>query len=429
MKLNEILANEIDTIQPADLEAVLRSLGWRTEGGIPNLASQWLKPDDPAEPSLLVPLNNRLADYRTRLWEALLEVERIHGDQGDMIITNLLLPGLDEVTNEKKESTIAGSIPWTVGEKQIIGFREMLTASAKAAEVKERYYGRKRWSIASRFLSQVRMGQTKIGSYVITALSPVGSIPVVDQKGQYDENLGITGRQVIETLAKSLDTLRESATEYKTHGDGAVFDEAITYGVSLDLVKAVHKNLGLSEAALTSVQWTSRITAPNIKTEIVFDQTYTAPLVSAITRLTEVVQSKRAVITGRVTGLNRDAPGNRGVVVLNVLDGPDDVEYVSLVLGEAYDEAIEFHRAGTLVRAEGELNREGRNWELTDVTSLELLTSQEIGALRLAIENSLAADNPEDGPNSGQTSPGAGRTGPTGEPEAGQTAESEEPPF
>ncbi|WP_431234801.1 hypothetical protein ACQ856_09870 [Mycolicibacterium psychrotolerans] len=380
MNLNDILADEIDAIQPADLEAVLRSLGWKAEGGIPSLASQWLKTDDPHEPSVLVPLNRQLADYRIRLWEALTELERIHGDQGDMIITNLLLPGLDEVTNQKEERTIAGSIPWTAGEKQITAFREILVASAKASEVKERYYGKKRRSIAIRYLSQVRMGQTKVGSYVITALSPVGAIPIVEQKEQYGESLGITGRQVIETLAKSLETLRTSTVEFNTKKNDAVFEEAVTSGVSLDLVRAVAKNLGNAESAATTIQWTSRIQAPQITAEIVFDRSHAPALTSAIAKLTEVVKNRQATIIGRVTGLNRYEPGSRGTVVLNVLDGPPDIdlEFVSLVLDDTYDQAIEFHRAGQLVRVAGELSRDGRVWELTNVTSLQLMTTNEI---------------------------------------------------
>jgi hypothetical protein len=390
MNLNEILLKEIDTIQPADLEAVLRSLGWRPEGGIPNLASQWLKYDDPGEPSVLVPLNRNLADYTSRLWEALRELERVHGDQSELIITNLLLPGLDEVTNEKEESTIAGSIPWTIGEKQILGFREILTASAKAAEVKERYYGRKRWSIANRFLAQVRMGQTRIGSYVITALSPVGAIPLVDQKHTYEESLGITGRQVIETLVQSLETLKASTDEFTSSGNDEVFEEAVSSGVSLDLVRAVQKNLGTADWAATSIRWTSRITAPAPSTEIVFDRSHVAPLTSAMARLTEVVLSRRVAITGRVTGLKRYEPGRPGTVELNVLEGADDsVEFVLVNLGESYDDAIEFHRTGTLVRAEGELIREGRTWELTNVTSLALLTSNEITHLRVKFPDEL----------------------------------------
>jgi hypothetical protein len=390
MNWNDILADEIDTIQPYDLEAVLRSLGWHAEGGIPHLASQWLKDDDPTESSVLVPLNRTLADYKIRLWEALRELERIHGDQGDMIITNLLLPGLDEVTNEKEESTIAGSIPWTIGEKQILAFREILTASAKAAEVKERYYGRKRWSIASRYLAQVRMGQTKMGSYVVTALSPVGAIPVVDQKQTYDDNLGITGRQVIETLVQSLETLQISAEEFASSGNDAVFEESVASGVSLDLVRAVQRNLGTAESAATSIQWTSRIPAPRPATEIVFDRSHASPLTSAIARLTDVVKSRQVQIIGRVTGLKRDEPGRLGRVELNVLDGTDDaVDFVLVNLGESYDDAIEFHRRGTLVRAEGELVRDGRSWELTNVTSLALMTSNEITSPRTKFENEL----------------------------------------
>jgi hypothetical protein len=95
-------------------------------------------------------------------------------------------------------------------------------------------------------------------------------------------------------------------------------------------------------------------------------------------------------IIGRVTGLKRNEPGRLGRVELNVLDGADDaVDFVLVNLGESYDEAIEFHRRGTLVRAEGELNRDGRSWELTNVTSLALMTSNEITSLRVKFENEL----------------------------------------
>ncbi|SFF63261.1 hypothetical protein SAMN04488582_103446 [Mycobacterium sp. 455mf] len=81
--------------------------------------------------------------------------------------------------------------------------------------------------------------------------------------------------------------------------------------------------------------------------------------------------------------------------MLNVLDGVDDsIEHVSLALGESYDDAIEFHKAGTLVRASGELNREGRSWELTNVTDLALLTSNEIMPLELPVEGASIQQEP-----------------------------------
>jgi hypothetical protein len=389
MRIEDLELSDLESIQPVEVESVLRSLGWEPSGGVPNLASQWLKQDEPNEPSVMVPLDRTLGDYRRRMIEALRELERIHGEQGDQLIVQLLLPGVDEVVNQKEESTIAGSIPWTAGENQITGFREILVASAKAAEVKERRYGTKRWTTARRYLSQVRMGQTRIGSYVVTALSPVGPIPIVDQKEQYGETLGLTGRDVVQTLTHSLETLRASTDEFKAKRNEEVFEEAVDEGVSLDLVKAVQKNLGDAESAATTIQWSSRIRTPERSAEIVFDRSHVAALATAATRLTEVVQSKQATIIGRVTGLNRQRPGRDGTVVLNVLDGTDkSIEFVSLVLGENYDEAIRYHRSGDLVRASGRLDRAGRGWELTDVTSLEVLSSQEIGPLHLHADRS-----------------------------------------
>jgi hypothetical protein len=66
-------------------------------------------------------------------------------------------------------------------------------------------------------------------------------------------------------------------------------------------------------------------------------------------------------------------------------------------LGETYDDAIEFHRDGVLVRASGELRREGRSWELTNVTSLELLSSQEITPLQLPVDQTEDASDGHSG--------------------------------
>ncbi|MDV8008635.1 hypothetical protein [Rhodococcus sp. IEGM 1318] len=367
---------DLDRIQPTDVEAVLRSLGWQLGGGVPNLASQWFKVDEPDEPSVLVPLNHELADYRQRMTEVVRSLYRYHSNQVDNLVLRLLIPGVDEISNHKEESTIGGSIPWVAGEKQIVGFRGVLVAAAKSAEQKERHFGNRRWKTGNRYLSQLRMGQTRVGSYVVTALSPVGPLPLTDQTQQYDANLGITGRNVVEGLVSGLESLRTSSEEYLRNQNDGVFEEAVQSGVSLDLVKAVQTNLGEADGVFTTIKWSSQIETTAKTSEVSFDKKFTNALQAASTRLTDVIKSKRVMIIGRVTGLDRDVPGEQGKVVLHVLDGADEnVDYVSVTLGNDYNQAIDFHKGGQLVHVSGELNRVRRKWELTDITSFQLISS------------------------------------------------------
>ncbi|MDV7088675.1 hypothetical protein [Rhodococcus opacus] len=376
MNILDLSTNELDKIEPTDMETVLRSLGWQPSGGIEGLASQWFKVDDPSEPSVLVPLNQNLADYRQRMTEVIRSLYRFHQDQSESLIFRLLIPGVDEISNQKDEDTIAGSISWIAGERQIVGFRSVLVAAAKAAEGAERHFGNRRWKTGNRYLSQLRMGQTRVGSYIVTALSPVGPLPLTDQKQQYDSNLGITGRNVLESLSQGLDTLHTSATEFLKYRNDGIFEEAVDAGVSLDLVKAVQMNLGDADAARTTIKWSPQVRSPQQASEIVFEKIHVPALRSAEARLTDVIESKRVTIIGRVTGLDRDEPGERGKVILHVLDGADEnVDYVAVTLDNEYNRAVDFHKGGQLVRVSGELNRTKRKWELTDITSLQLISS------------------------------------------------------
>ncbi|SIR63087.1 hypothetical protein SAMN05445060_0145 [Williamsia sterculiae] len=329
----------------------------------------------------MVPLRRDYDDYIQRAWEALSRIASVYPQQADTLILQLILPGVDELINRKDEPTVGGSIPWRSAENQIVGFRQVLSAAAKSAETQQRHFGRSHRRVATEFMSQLRMGQTKIGSFVITAISPTNPLPVRKDGQSYDDLIAPTGRQVVETFNGGLEALQFASSEYVRHLNGAVFDETVTSGVSLDLVKGMRRVLGNSPASETVISWSTQMSrdtskvGPSAASRIVFEAQHAPALKAAVNRLQELDTKKQVTIDGAVTDLHRATPGEAGVVEVRVLSG-SDVEQVLISLTDNYDDAVESHKAGSLVRVVGTQERINSKYWIVDVKSLRITDSQ-----------------------------------------------------
>lgn len=366
--------DELDKIEPGDFETVLRTLGWSQQGGIPGLARQWILLADDSEPSVVIPTRRDLRDYRRRISEAISVIYSTHGQRIEDIVIQLLLPGSDEISNTKYEETIAGSILWESGEKQISGLKEMLAAAAKSTESREQHFRNRHWKVANRYMSQVRMGQTRVGSYVVTALSPAGPLPLEDRSGVYEFNLGSTGRDVVNTLMNALSAARESSEEFLRHDNAEVFVEAVREGVSLELVRGIRDNLGKSDGTETSISWSPKSNNHPTLSKIEFEKKHVIPLEVASVYLTDQKQSAIVTVIGRVVKLESSNPEEEGIVTLQILEG-SQAPHMRVHLGAEYRKAVEIHGRNLLMMARGKQQRPGRDYTLTDVTSVQFYDS------------------------------------------------------
>ena len=362
-------------IEPQDLEALLRSIGWQEFGGVPGVSRQWILPNQRS--SVVVPIDPTFEDYTRRIREVLDKVSKFYTRRPETILLEIELPGSDEITNRKYSPSIAGSIAWKAAENQIIGFRRTLIASAKAAEDKQRQFARSHPKIAREYLAQLRMGQTRPGSFIITALSPTGALPVADKGGVYEAHLGITGRDVVETLTKSLETLRTAADEFLTQDKNQIFDDTISDGVSIDLLNGLIENLGTAEGTEIAVDWnprTLRTTGAQTST-VIFEAKHRVALTEARTRLRTLSKSVPVTILGTVTNLDRKSPKDPGVITVSVIDGTD-AAMVKIQLESEYNQTVESHKSGDLIRIDGTLGQRGTQYWFTSITELALLDSR-----------------------------------------------------
>lgn len=386
---------ELRGIEPRDVEALLISIGWRQFGGVPNVSRQWIYGDS-RPTSVVVPVDPTFEDYTLRLREVLNRIASVYPRRPESILLEIELPGSDELTNRKDVPSIGGSIGWHAGESQIVGFRKTLSAAAKATAVKQRQFGHSQPKIAREYMAQLRMGQTRPGSFIITALSPMGALPTTDAaKNQYDDTFAITGRSVVETLLGSLVTLRTATDEYLSQDKEQIFDSTVDDGVSIDLLKGVVENLGHAEGSEISIDWNPRLPrSDKLKTsKVVFEAKHKPALAAAQKRLQKLSKAERVDILGRITDLSRKHPRGPGVVTVEVIDGAEP-STVRVRLGTEYNETGASHFPGDLVSISGVLDQENTQYWITQVSALSLVDSR---GNRKFIIGSGKTDSPNSG--------------------------------
>ncbi|WP_405429999.1 hypothetical protein [Micromonospora sp. NBC_00617] len=357
-------------ISPSQTVAYLQRQGWTIRGGREGLYLRLAPPT--VGQSVVVPLDVGHADFRNLLTDAVATVGDISGLDYERMLTRLDVGIGDLVRFRKEMPTPHGTIPWSSGQSLIASSTRLLEAAAKAQREKTQYFGNKHWTSATAYMNSVRMGQTEIGSYVVTALTPVGDIAGVDVPlPGFGEAL--TGREVTRTLVSSLEATREATDQFNRTSSSAAFDEAVQYGVSYELTQALARLVANSDGAEVGVEWRDwREDAPG-PTYVQFEPSDVIALESASTRFARTEPSVGVTALGTVTLLDRPRPGTAGVIRLNVIEGSQAKKLRVRLPEELYDQAIQAFREGLAMRLSGRQEKEGRLYWLYDPREIDLV--------------------------------------------------------
>jgi hypothetical protein len=345
-------------ISPSQTVGYLKHHGWTVRGGRDGL---YVRLADPSEEShgVIVPLDTERADFRNLLTDAVATVGEVSGLDYHRMLTKLDIGIGDLVRFHKNIPAPHHSIPWLAGQSLVASSTRLLEAAAKAQREKVQYFGNKHRTSAMAYMNGVRMGQTEIGSYVVTALTPVGDIAGVDVPlPGFGEAL--TGREVTHTLVSSLGAAREAADEFNRTSSSAVFDEAVQYGVSYELTDALIRLVSYSDGAAVGVEWRDWSDEAPAPVHFQFEPSDMSALETASLRFVRTDPAVDVTLVGTVTLLDRPRPGTAGVIRLNVIEGSQAKKVRVRLPEEMYDQAIEAFRDGLAMRLSGRQEKEGR---------------------------------------------------------------------
>jgi hypothetical protein len=203
----ERLAKSLDG---ESLTTVLSSLGWEQYGGQPNKYARYRPSKARDRDRLIIPLDDDLADYRELIREAVFRLAKSDPKSFNALRSiEVRAETGDEVGFEKDVRTRNGAIPWLMGEEIYRAARGTLLAGAKASLSQRAYFGNRHGRFAHEYLNACLMGQTRIGSYVVTAYTPVNK--TFFAKKPKDGNLplpvdaaSVAGRVVTRNLSRAL---------------------------------------------------------------------------------------------------------------------------------------------------------------------------------------------------------------------------------
>ncbi|WP_404949786.1 hypothetical protein HFP69_20645 [Streptomyces sp. ARC12] len=368
----------------SQMALALERSGWQKFGGQEGLYSRWRLESDSLTTGgrLLLPQDAETDDYHDLLTQAVARAWNL----GDTKIRTILqraatLHSLgDEMKFHKEARSRRGTIPWTAGEDLHEGARKSMVVAAKTRKSKAAYFGNSNTFLAKSFLDSVLMGQTEVGSYVVTAYAPSDEV-FSEKKPKPGDSIPLigqhTGREITLGLVSALEAARESVDHFLASGSTYGFIENVSRGFCYELTQAVRNLIRDSDGAEVEIELNSGddifAEASPQRHKLEFSPSDYSVLERAGTLLAAAVRPEPVTVLGMVTLLERPKPGNPGVVRLNVLGGTSARKMRVRLKVDDYDLAVDAHRNNFAVRISGRQELEGHYYWLYDPEIIELV--------------------------------------------------------
>jgi hypothetical protein len=321
--------------------------------------------------SLLIPLNRQADDFEDLMRIAILEAaNRSNREQWlTEIYPKLGSEPTDSFRFRKESSAPTGLISWKQGEELIQSARATLIAGAKSHVEHQRRFSNKFGQFASRYLDTVLMGQTAVGSYIVTAYAPIHStIPFSLSKADLSSIPGIdaaNARDVTESIHKALEATAEALEHQRTTGSYSGFENGVRDGLSYDLAVALQGITQDSDGGDISIEW-DPVEPPESSSNFVFEFSGSASAVleTASHRLSAPQGgSVKLALAGRVHLLTKKHAGGPGVFGIETISKPTRKYRVRLSDPSQYHVAVRAHDQDLALRISGNWEREGNiNW-------------------------------------------------------------------
>ncbi len=369
MKAEILDADALRGISPGALAAFARGEGWmktETYGAHADVYTA------PGKPEIILPRTVRLGDYATVV-SKLIGVFAALNDR-DELATYRDLVGADRdvVRVRALGGEGDGAIALDAGVEIVTQARQMLLAAACAVHAPQALYRAGANREASDYMRRVKLGQTEQGSFVVTLLAPAPPLlqPRLEPTWANLDDEPME-RRVTRGLMTALEAAR-AAAELALSGNAAAFQEAVMSGVSANLCEAVGGLIEQSNGLDISLTWAKTRPTPEVKRTVGFSKN-DAEILKEAARVFRERQPKPDVkLVGTVLKLKRDLDDIEGLVTFKVVvDGK--YQSVSAVLDQSnYSIAVRAHDAKAELIVNGDLERVGQRWQLTNAAVREI---------------------------------------------------------
>ena len=364
--------NDLSVVSPVALAAYARTQGWTKTDTFGSHSDVYI---GNGLPEILVPRTKNIGDYRLVVAQ-LVGIFASVADISEVALYDNLITTDRDVIRVRVEGD-DNTVDINEGASLVSGARDMLLAAACSLDNPRALYRAGANREAVEYLSQVRLGQTEPGSFVVTLLPPVIVPPLQrsSREGADDIDPPIA-RRMTKRLHDALHATKQ-ASERTVSGDNDAFADAVSFGVSANLCDALVQMIKPFPALDIRLTWarTRPLTVAQHPFRFTQDE---VPMLSEASRVFRNREPKPDVqLLCSVQRLQRDDSETDGTVTLRTsIEGA--IQSVVAVLSQSdYNKAIDAHRGKQPIIAEGDLERAGQRWRLLNPQVVAVITDDE----------------------------------------------------
>ena len=371
MKIRARESLDLLALQPLEVAAWLRAHGWSKHHDLPgNAGSVWRRTIGKVTHEVMLPLDRGWSDFRLRLGDLLETLVEVEGRATSELYNELLASTHDILKIRLVAPDLSdGSLAVEDFAQLAHQTRELLLAAACSTIEPRPFWHSRKPDRAVEQVRKLRIGQTERGSYVLTVHSQVS--PELDHQARlFDGADPPFERQILETLAVSLERLAQAATDAAQGSSVSSFESEVRRGVSANLCAAVAglwDDWGRDRQVEFGFRWSAVRAVSRPVPEKVLIGADRIPFVREAGRiLRERAPIPEFALAGSVLKLERQNTDRTGQVTLyGLVEGGSAKVRVELSQAD-YELAIEAHKTGQVLCATGTLIKEGRSWVLQD---------------------------------------------------------------
>lgn len=369
------------SLVPIEVASYIRSIGWRQVDKLGVRGTVWEKDTGQSRgPEILLPASREVIDFTTRMSEVLSTLSKVEGKSQLALFNELRSVATDVVRFRLHNPGFEdGTVPLHAGKFFVKAAYDMMESAAYAAFQPRAVYQGRRPDVVTDYMQNLRLGQTEVGSYVLTIRSPVPPmlrIPIQadlfgvtqPQAAQPEEPFE---RRVTLKLASALGALKGAADESGMSGNIDPFTSAIPSGVSADLCESIAElsTRSRAESIEVGLQWSQArpLSLPlgeQVPSRVIIPSDVTPLLRETARVFRENIPRNEFDLFGYVVRLDStDAAVEGTITVAGAVDG--DSRKVHLQLdAEGYHKAIAAHKDGSQVKCIGTLRKTGTSYVL-----------------------------------------------------------------
>jgi hypothetical protein len=378
----------------ADLVNYLLALGWKRIHEDEGRFSLWANTAGNRSVQALLPLSQRFSDYDLRLAELLEALANFEQRAISEVSEDVRSVSTDVFrVRADPQVTQAGTIPLDDGVRLVAAARDMLVAAANAEHKPMALQYTRPSTEVDDVLRLARFGQTERSSYVVTLLVPVPPKNQLHLGESFPSKAEPLERRVGLRLLTALDALAHAALRSAETGSVEPIREAVQYGVSLNLCRAVVSAQPETGSLEVSGKWApvrplsrnTRLHPDRSQPQLVeFHRALISQVQEAVRTLAAALPQESVRVFGHIELLHQAAQESLHGEVRISGYADDQRRQVRVKLArEDYEEAIRAHKAKLLASVKGTLLKRGSSYVLEDPVGFSVLPDPRAGDIEL----------------------------------------------